>query len=173
MGIKGLAEGHATVALFIVFWNMMKQPYWNSKKEFVMCNTMECYLVWLAALGYLHIEILQVWIAQVQILMLSLVVNLSRHVLFESKRHLKHVVRSCQKVCRVGGANLGFFTKFLVGGLAFGDDFQSPSWTESDRGDLALWTESDEGGLGNIVHWSQKCPPYSKIRAHFGVLSIK
>ena len=27
-----------------------------------------------------------------------------------------------------------FFIKFLVGGLAFGDDFRSPSGTESDKG---------------------------------------
>ena len=45
----------------------------------------------------------------------------------------------------------GFFHKiFGEGGLAFGDDFQSPSGTESDGG-LASGMESDERGLGKIV----------------------
>ena len=52
-----------------------------------------------------------------------------------------------------------FFTKFLVGGLAFGDDFWSPSETESESGGGAhVGTESDEGGLRKIVCWGQKCP---------------
>ena len=64
----------------------------------------------------------------------------------------------------------GFFTKFFMGGLAFGDDFWSLSGTESDGG-LASGTESDEG-LDKLSA-DAKNSPYSKIRANFHVLSIK
>ena len=43
----------------------------------------------------------------------------------------------------------GFFTTFLVGELAFVDDFRSPSGTESDKGPT-LGTESDEGDLEKL-----------------------
>ena len=45
----------------------------------------------------------------------------------------------------------GHFTKFLVGGLAFGENFRSPLGMESGGGGFVPGTESDEGGLGEIV----------------------
>ena len=66
----------------------------------------------------------------------------------------------------------GFFTEFLVGELAFGDDFWSPSGMESDEGGLTSGMESDEGVLGKNCLLRPKNAPHSKIRANFGVLSI-
>ena len=40
------------------------------------------------------------------------------------------------------------------------------------RFSVPIGAESDEGGIGKIVH-DAKNAPYSKIRANFGVLSIK
>ena len=68
----------------------------------------------------------------------------------------------------------GFFTKFLVGGLAFEDDFRSPLGMESygGEGGLASGMESDEGGFGKLSP-EVKNAPYCKIRANFCILSIK
>ena len=70
-----------------------------------------------------------------------------------------------------------YFTKFLVGGTcfrSFGDDFWSPSGTESDGGgarveDRVIWGEK----LEKNCPLRPKVPLYSKIRAKFGVLSIE
>ena len=64
-------------------------------------------------------------------------------------------------------------TTFLVGGLAFGDDFSVPVGDGVTWGGFASWTESDEGGLRKIVHWGQKCPLNSKIGANFCVFFFK
>ena len=60
-----------------------------------------------------------------------------------------------------------FLTKFFVGGLAFGDNFRSPSdsWG-SRRG------QSQMRGTWKNCPLRPKNAPYSKIRANFGVLSI-
>ena len=66
----------------------------------------------------------------------------------------------------------GFFTKFLVGGNLLSRTIFSPCRGRSQMGVLTLGMESDEGGLGK-KSTEVKMPPYSKIRANFGVLSIK
>ena len=66
-----------------------------------------------------------------------------------------------------------FFTKFLMGeGLAFGDNFWSPLGTESDGGDSHQGRSQMREDLEKLSAES-KNDPYSKIRANFGVLSIK
>ena len=65
-----------------------------------------------------------------------------------------------------------FFTKFLVGGLAFRAIFD-PRWGWSQmEGGLTSGMESDEGDLEKLSA-EAKNAPYSKIRTDFGVLSIK
>ena len=60
-----------------------------------------------------------------------------------------------------------------MGGLAFGDDFSVPV------GDGATWGGDSHQGRSQMRGDLENCPlrpkksPYSKIRANFGVLSIK
>ena len=56
-----------------------------------------------------------------------------------------------KEIYHVGDLPPGFFHKLFGGGFVFGDDFRSPSGTESD-GETRVGAESDEGGLGKIVH---------------------
>ena len=68
----------------------------------------------------------------------------------------------------------GFFHKIFGGGLAFGDDFSVPVGDGVRRGEggLTPGMESDEGDLEKLSA-KAKNAPHSKIRANFGVLSIK
>ena len=60
------------------------------------------------------------------------------------------------------------------GDLLLGGQFSVPVRDGVRRRGLTLETESEEEKLSKIVHWGQKCPPpYHKICANFGVLSIK
>ena len=68
-----------------------------------------------------------------------------------------------------------FFTKFLVGGLAFGDDFSVLVEDVVRWGGFKSGTESDEGGLGKIVHWGQNAPLQQNYNEEqiLGLLNIK
>ena len=75
---------------------------------------------------------------------------------------------SSNRDCRV------FFTKFLVGwgGLLSGTIFRSLSGTKSDGRDSRRG-RSQMRGIWKNCPSRPKMPPYSRIRANFGVLSIK
>ena len=57
-------------------------------------------------------------------------------------------------------------------GLAFGDDFWSPSWTGSDGG-LMSGMETDEGDLEKLSVETKNATLQQYYRTNFGVLSIK
>ena len=54
----------------------------------------------------------------------------------------------------------GFFHKIFGGGLAFGDDFWSPSGTErqSQMGELTSGMESDEGDMEKLSAEAKNAP---------------
>ena len=58
-------------------------------------------------------------------------------------------------------------------GVAFVNDFECPFETESDWRGLAFGTEPNKGSAWKNCPLRPKMPPCSKIRANFGVLSIK
>ena len=80
------------------------------------------------------------------------------------------------KIFALQWLNRFFSQKFGGGGLAFGDNFRSPSRTGSDGGGGG---DSHRGqslmGGGDLEKLSTKAKniTHNKIRANFGVLSIK
>ena len=91
--------------------------------------------------------------------------------------YFKFGIIHAKKKCVIKG--MVFSQNFCGGGgLAFRDNFWSPSGTESDRGTgIRGWTHVGDGvrwgDLEKLSAEAKNTPFSSKMKANFGVLSIK